>query len=168
MSTNTATATTATDRSTRACRHAGCIRKGKTFKSAAGRTWHLAHIHGVGVEAAPTPEPTPVSEAPKLEGKRLMDDIELRGPAGKRAKRTRTTQPHAGYEAGTACMNVHTGTHAAWVDAGEGTDVVAEAEASVAETPADAPPAWAQTLMLGMASMMERITDLEINSRVSA
>ena len=160
MSTNTATATTATDRSTRACRHAGCIRKGKTFKSAAGRTWHLAHIHGVGVEAAPTPEPAPEPEAPKLEGKRLMDDIELRGPAGKRAKRTRTTQPHAGYEAGTACMNVHTGTHAAWAQA----DVVAEAEAIVAETAPTSPdmPAWAETVMLAVAQLTEGVGELVI------
>ena len=70
MDTITDTATTTT---TRGCRHAECKRKGKTFKTAAGRTWHLVNIHGVGVKAEPTPEPTPVSEAPKLEGKRLED-----------------------------------------------------------------------------------------------
>ena len=159
----TDTATTTTARSTRGCRHAGCKRKGQTFKTAAGRTWHLVNIHDVGVEAAPTPEPTPVSEAPKLEGKRLMDDIELRGPAGKRAKRTRVTR----HEGNVACMNVHTGTHAAWAQA----DVVAEAEAIVAETPAPTSPdmpAWAETLMLTVAQLAEVVGELAIAHRTNA
>ena len=163
MSTITDTATSTTDRSTRGCRHAGCIRKGQTFKKASGRTWHLAHIHGVGVETEPTQAPTPVSEAPKLEGKRLEDDRELRGPAGKRAKRTRVTR----HEGNVACMNVHTGTHAAWAQA----DVVAEAEAIVAETPAPTStdmPAWAETLMLTVAQLAEVVGELAIATRTNA
>ena len=158
MDTITDTATTTT---TRGCRHAECKRKGKTFKTAAGRTWHLVNIHGVGVKAEPTPEPTPLSEAPKLEGKRLEDDRELRGPAGKRAKRTRTTR----HEGNVACMNVHTGTHAAWAQA----DVVAEAEAIVAETPAPTSvDAHLQALALGYVQLSDRIDVIEAQIRVGA
>jgi len=66
-------------------------------------------------------------------------------------------------------MNVHRGTHAAWLDAQASTpDVVAEAEAIVAETPEPTIVKALEVLTLGLASVMERLTELEINSRANA
>ena len=167
MGSTTHTSTRTVKSPTRACMHKGCVRKGKAFKTAEGRRWHLTNIHGVGVtpEPAPAPESAPEPEHVKLEGQRLEDDRALRGPATVKVAKTRRTR----HEGNVACMNVHRGTHAAWLDAQASTpDVVAEAEAIVAETPEPTIVKALEVLTLGLASVMERLTELQINSRANA
>ena len=112
----------------------------------------------------PEPEAAPEPEHVKLEGQRLEDDRALRGPATVKAAKTRRTR----HEGNVACMNVHRGTHAAWLDAQASTpDVVAEAEAIVAETPAVS-QATIETLTLAVAQLAELVGEIAINTRTNA